>query len=369
MENEIFHFKQKSQDFIVEEVLPFKLDWKWDALFVFFEKVNLNTIDVINHLCGKFRISRKTLGIAWLKDKKAVTRQRISIYDSALRRLGWKTKFLDGLSEIVKILKTDRHREPIWLSTKIDNKFYIRLRGKKILSIDEKKLYKETLEKIFIEWFPNLFGVQRFWIEWRNRKQWQDIIEWKKKITEAWEIIFKLQAYSSKIFNEYLIKRIKDWFKLLDWEVVQILDGENSNRLWVYKAKTKKIILISEDKRSKDFFCYPENTNNEVELANNLATPTWAVIWLDTLLNTKWTESEKIEQKVLKKREITSHKLKKFREYRVFGRRRLLRIFPKDVKLTFQKSDLLMTFSLPSWSYASVVIDEMFERIENKKYK
>lgn len=367
MENKIFHFKQKSKDFIVEEILPFELDWKWDALFVFFEKSNLNTIDVINHLCKKFNISRKTLGIAWLKDKKAITRQRISIYDSALKRLGGKKKFLDTLWEIVKILKISRHHKPIWLWTKIENKFYIRLRGKKIIWSEEKIKYKDILEKILIEWFPNLFGEQRFWIEWRNRRQWMEIIEWKKKITETWEIIFKLQAYSSKIFNEYLIERINNWFEVLDWEVLKILNGENKNKLWIYTAKTKKITLIWNQKQTKDFFRYPDKTKEEIELINNLATPTGYVIWLDTLLNSRWTESEKIEKKILKKREINSQRLKKFREYKIFGRRRILRVFPQDIKLTFQKNDLLMTFSLPSWSYASILIDEMFKKINKMK--
>lgn len=64
MIGELFNFKQKSQDFIVEEQLPFILKGKGDAFFVFFEKRNMNTMDVIDHLCKKLKISRMTLGIA-----------------------------------------------------------------------------------------------------------------------------------------------------------------------------------------------------------------------------------------------------------------------------------------------------------------
>jgi tRNA(Glu) U13 pseudouridine synthase TruD len=46
----LFSFKQKSQDFIVEEKLPFTLSGKGDAFFVYFEKRNLTTMDIINFL-------------------------------------------------------------------------------------------------------------------------------------------------------------------------------------------------------------------------------------------------------------------------------------------------------------------------------
>ena len=57
----LYSFKQKSQDFIVEEKLPFKLEGKGDAFFVYFEKRNLNTMDVVKHLCKELEISRLTL--------------------------------------------------------------------------------------------------------------------------------------------------------------------------------------------------------------------------------------------------------------------------------------------------------------------
>lgn len=88
MDDKLFSFKQKSQDFIVTEELPFSLSDTGDVFFVFFEKRNLNTMDIVNHLCSSLNIPRLTLGIAGLKDKKAITRQRICIYRSALKKIG-----------------------------------------------------------------------------------------------------------------------------------------------------------------------------------------------------------------------------------------------------------------------------------------
>ena len=101
-ENVLFSFKQKSYDFIVEEILPFKLDGKWDALYVLFEKQNKTTMDIINFLCKELKISRLTLWVAWLKDKDAITQQRITIYKSALEKIWWERVFLDKLSRTAK---------------------------------------------------------------------------------------------------------------------------------------------------------------------------------------------------------------------------------------------------------------------------
>lgn len=43
----LYTFKQQPEDFIVEEILPFVPSGTGDALYVFFEKKDRNTMDVI----------------------------------------------------------------------------------------------------------------------------------------------------------------------------------------------------------------------------------------------------------------------------------------------------------------------------------
>ncbi|MEI6672554.1 MAG: hypothetical protein WCL02_04320 [bacterium] len=61
MDDRLFSFKQKSQDFIVTEELPFTLSNTGEVFFVFFEKRNLNTMDVVHHLCAQGNLSRLSL--------------------------------------------------------------------------------------------------------------------------------------------------------------------------------------------------------------------------------------------------------------------------------------------------------------------
>ncbi len=63
-------------------------------------------MDVIAHLLQKLPLERKDLGIAGLKDKAGITRQRITLYRSKLESCGGEQTFLSSLSEKVTILET-----------------------------------------------------------------------------------------------------------------------------------------------------------------------------------------------------------------------------------------------------------------------
>lgn len=79
-----------------------------------------------------------SLGIAGLKDKKAIAKQWISIYDRALKQAGGEKMFLATLSEIVQVLEVGRHPFPMNMSTPITNAFHIRLRPTKNLGQQER---------------------------------------------------------------------------------------------------------------------------------------------------------------------------------------------------------------------------------------
>ena len=61
----LFQIKSKPEDFIVEEVLwEWVPSWKWDFLYVFFEKENLTTLDIVDDLTKTFHLQRDEIWIA-----------------------------------------------------------------------------------------------------------------------------------------------------------------------------------------------------------------------------------------------------------------------------------------------------------------
>ncbi len=49
----LYYFKKQPEDFVVEELLDFVPSGNGDALYVFFEKRDTNTMDIINGLMKK----------------------------------------------------------------------------------------------------------------------------------------------------------------------------------------------------------------------------------------------------------------------------------------------------------------------------
>ncbi len=313
---ELFLFKQKSYDFIVEERLPFELDGKGDAFFVYFEKQNITTMWVIQYLCKELKISRLTLGIAGLKDKDAITRQRISIYQSALKRIGGERVFLNKLSNVAKIIKTDYHHRPLQMTDEIENHFYIRLRAKQKIGQEDKLKAKWNIEKLFEKWFPNFFGSQRFWINGRNWKIWKDIVEKKTKVKDNFEAKFKLQSYSSRLFNQYAKERLVLSKEKMDGEVLK--NWEITGPVWGYDTKLAKI-------------------NTEI-----------------------WN----FQTSFMQKYNINSEFFDCYKKYKIYGIARNIRVNPKRTNVRYQWDDLLIEFSLPSGSYASVLIYQMLEKLQ-----
>lgn len=361
MEEKLFSFKQKSKDFVVSEELPFNLSGDWDVFFVYFEKRNLNTMDVVDHLCKALNISRLTLWIAWLKDKKAITRQRICIYKSALKKIWWEKIFVEALSEVAKVLKINRHTDPIWMTTPIKNTFYIRLIANKKLSVKEKETSNKKIVSLFNKWFPNLFGSQRFGINGSNPKQGSDILQWIWSVKEKKEIWFKIQSYASKIFNDYLLARAKKWLDITDGDILEIEDKKNykKKQYWVYDAKSGKVKLFDDNKKEDIFFRFPQNFTKEISFNPEVMKLTWPIVWYNLLLAPKETLAWKREKSFLDLNKISEKSLKLCMNYKIFGLRRPLWVFPENVHESFDHDDILLNFTLPSGSYASIMINQL----------
>ena len=359
MDDKLFSFKQKSQDFIVTEDLPFTLAERGDVFFVFFEKRNLNTMDVVNHICSTCNIPRLALWIAGLKDKKAITRQWICIYKSALKKIWWEHAFLESISEVATVLKTGWHTEPIGMTIPIKNSFYIKLRANKKLSLKEKDISHRKILSLFKKWFPNSFGNQRFGISWINPKQGMDILQWRSNIRDKKDIVFKIQSYASKIFNEYIHSRTKKWLQILDGDIIIDTEHYKKNQFWIYQAKTNTVKLFDDTKKNEQFFRYPINTKGEISRNKDTMMITWPVPGYNLLLAPKESFAGNKEKGLLEKNWVSEKSLKLCKEYKIFWIRRPLRVFPQKVSVHFQGDDIFLNFTLSGWSYASIMIDEL----------
>lgn len=338
-------FKNRYVDFVVEENLMYSLakDHKPETpwLYVKIEKTNINTMDLLKQVMKKFRLPRKKIGIAWLKDKHALARQRLCFHTGDVAKIG-ENQFITSLREITKVIDYGFSAQPLNLSSAITNSFWIRLRKdpknreKKavqksfedprnkhrgdidVSAIKGANLKNDVLEarlkKLYTEWFLNLYGEQRFWFTHANHRIAQEILEWWKKTLDKSEVIFKLQSLSSRLFNNYCTYREQQYgHKPLEGDI--IVDGQVTGP------------IFGDDLTRAD-----------------PATP-----------------AGKLEQERKQHFEIDNKMLEWYQKYGIFWLRRPIRVKPTKGSHSRQGDDLLLQFTLPKGSYASVLIEELLD--------
>ena len=180
------------------------------------------------------KLKREQLGIAGLKDKEGVTKQRISISKKNLKNCWGEKIFSTFLKEKIKILKSWRHDEPLAIGKNKGNLFEIRLRAKERLPNELKTNLETKLEQQKTNSFPNAFWIQRFGKGNKNFKKAsklfeKGLIDWKLN----YEVKFKLQAFWSMRFNELVMKRWNEQAFLLEGDI--IVNGRNA--FWSSVAK------------------------------------------------------------------------------------------------------------------------------------
>jgi len=146
-------FKERPEDFWVEEVPAYEPCGTGEHVYLKFEKTKLTTRQAVDQIARALKVPPLDCGIAGLKDAQAVTVQTVSvkgIEESAAQNLT-----IPGL----KILSVSRHTNKLRLGHLRGNRFKIKLRE---VSPERFEDVQAVLEKLKAEGVPNFFGPQRF---------------------------------------------------------------------------------------------------------------------------------------------------------------------------------------------------------------
>jgi len=350
----MYQLKQELEDFIVKEQLPFEPDGKGDFLYLFFEKKWINTMYIVNRLCNELDLQRYDIWIAGLKDKHGITQQRISIGKRTLEKIWGEKKFIESLKEDVEILKTTRHKDLLKVGMNMGNDFEIRLRASQEIPSKAKHLIKKKLNTIKHEGMPNFFGIQRFGKGYRNVRRAEKFLE--SKGNEDKHMKFNLQAYASYHFNEFLTQRLQMDELLIEGDIcmnkhnakseVGYFDGEKIQLFDYRKCKEKY--------EARDFF-YPDCLGDKIEYSEEWI-PSGPIIGRNILIPLHESPAWKFERDFLKN--LNLFQIDIFNKFQLYGLRRPLRAYPKNLDREFEANDdLILKFFLPTGSYATVLLE------------
>ncbi len=162
--------KKIPEDFVVEEICPdgkvlavndeSKIDESEKKEYVHFTllKYNWDTMRALKEISKRVRVSRKRLGFAGTKDKRAITTQRVSV---------WKVP----IEELIKVqIKDIGIRNPVYADDRINlgdlwgNRFTMTIREIPLSENEIHEQLNETVQQLDGK-IPSFFGLQRFGIQ------------------------------------------------------------------------------------------------------------------------------------------------------------------------------------------------------------
>ena len=347
----MYEIKREPEDFIVEEITPDKkvleVDGKYglkdgegDQLICVLQKRNWDTNLAISEIAGRLFVSRKRIGFAGTKDKRAVTVQRVSL---------WKIKNIEQLRiKDMRLTPLGYSSERVELGDLWGNRFTIKVYTKK-------KMRK--MKKV-----PNYFGVQRF----GDIRPITHLVG-KEVIKGNFEKAVKI--YLAKVFPRES-NEAKDARKRLakDWDFLGAL------RYFPMNLRFERAMLNHLSQHENDYVgalralpkflkimfvhAYQSYLFNEfLKKVEKKKYKTGQLIGFESKI-----ENE-IEGKILRKEglEPKNFFVKSMPEMSSKGEKRQLFIELKDMKVLEKgKGYYVVRFSLPKGCYATTVIDQLF---------
>jgi len=213
--------KSVPEDFVVEEIPAFALTGQGSHLYLLVEKRDLSHEQMLRHIAKSLRIPRGDVGTAGMKDRRAVTRQFVSVPAACEPLL--PSLETDGL----RVLSATRHPTKLKTGKLKGNRFSILLRD---APENAAELAKPIGERLLAVGFPNYFGSQRFGIDdetlslglrlLRGETQPRDLPGARRKFL----LRLSLSSVQSWLFNRCLAERIEagDAARIIPGDVLQV---------------------------------------------------------------------------------------------------------------------------------------------------
>lgn len=331
--------KSCPEDFIVEENLTVEFSGDGEHCWLYIKKRGCNTDWVAQQLAKYCNVKNMAVSYAGLKDRNAITSQWFSVQLPGKPTPDWQD-FEDLFSsneqgEDVRVLQCFRHNRKLQRGALKANTFQITLTDLSNTDDDSFEKLKQRCEKIAKYGVPNYFGEQRFGRNRNNLDQAEKLFSNSRNRISRHKRSLYLSTARSWLFNCILSERIKMnvWNCRLSGDVF-MLDGKSA------------------------CFKDEQNTDNTDELDERLMQneihPT-AILWGegDVMVTQQAAELESgiISQSPVFRDGLVAARLK--------AHRRACRVVPGNMSCSRQADNFIVSFSLPSGSYATMVLAEL----------
>ncbi|MGM0574687.1 MAG: tRNA pseudouridine(13) synthase TruD [Myxococcota bacterium] len=221
--------KAAPADFVVEEIPAYEPSGEGDFHYLWIEKEDVSGPELARRVARRLGVPKRAVGLAGMKDRRAVTRQWVSVPADAPEPPE-AVEGPVGEDGAIRLLRASRHRNKLRTGHLHGNRFAIRIRGRD--PADDDRL-AAVLEDASARGFANAFGAQRFsrgkTLELGMRALRGERIRDKRMLRLA------VSAVQAWLFNHWLDRRVRDGL------VERALEGD------VLRKRDSGGIFVSDD--------------------------------------------------------------------------------------------------------------------------
>ncbi len=213
--------KAEPEDFRVEEIPLYEPCGEGDHLFLWVEKRDVSAEMLTQQIAKALGIGRADVGVAGLKDRRAVTQQQVSVPARCEDRIAAIE------ADSIRVIRFARHGNKLKTGHLKSNRFEVLVRE---TCHDTAARATPIAEVVTQQGFPNYYGSQRFGLGGETLSLGLDLLAGRKSERDIphnrrrFLLRLSLSAVQSAIFNEVLSRRIGDGLldRVLPGDVMQV---------------------------------------------------------------------------------------------------------------------------------------------------
>ena len=324
--------KSAPEDFIVEEIPAYPPSGEGTHLFLTVEKRGISTQEMVRRVARALAIPPTAIGVAGQKDQQAITRQIISVPVPAAGPEVAANLKLDGAT----VLSAARHPHKLRTGHLRGNRFIVTIRD---VVPDAQARAQAILDRLGTSWLPNWFGAQRFGQKGENIATAAALVRGELRVADRFKRRFLVSAWQAGLFNKFLSERM-DEGALHRVVVGDVMQRVASGGLFV---------------------CAPDELMlNQARLEQREIVPTGPMFGTKMFQPGPDSPAAARERRVLDEEGVGPEKLAALGAL-AEGTRRALLVRVEAPSVSQQDDRLVVTFALPSGSYATVLLDEVMK--------
>jgi len=324
------HIRTAPEDFQVEERPLYLPCGEGEHLYVKITKRGLSTPDLVRRLSSSLGMKAQAIGVAGLKDARAITTQILSLQGIPSERLA-------GIKIDDKILDLQilgRHRNRLRTGHHAGNRFRLIIRN---VADHAAESVPAVLRRLNTRGVPNYFGPQRQGKKGDNYEVGAVLLhdERRRERMNRAQRIWYLNAYQSFLFNQMLAERID--------QIDRLFIGD-----WAMKHANGACFLV-------------EDAEVEQPRADCFEISPTGILFGSRV---SWASGEpgRLEEAVIAEAGTTKEALVAAAKACGFrGERRAFRVPLNELEWSLNDHVLTLSFNLPPGAYATSVLRELMK--------